>query len=187
MAKTELTKQLEKELYNLIRKVGTFACFEVTIGFNGKERVDLLTYNTKGIWRCYEIKVSKQDFYSKSAHTFVGHYNYFVMPDQLFKEVKKDIPKYVGVYVLTDKNYLQSVKKASKQKLKVSKNILQDSMIRSLYYNVDKQINSNNELIIDRLNRTINRLEKELKDKRKAYIELSNELFNLKHNNRKVW
>ena len=27
MAKTELTKQLEKELYNLIRKVGTFACF----------------------------------------------------------------------------------------------------------------------------------------------------------------
>lgn len=60
-------------------------------------------------------------------------------------------------------------------------------MIRSLYYNVDKQINSNNELIIDRLNRTINRLEKELKDKRKAYIELSNELFNLKHNNMSDW
>jgi len=43
MSKTKLTKILEKELWRATRKLGTFGCFDVTIGWFGKERVDYMT------------------------------------------------------------------------------------------------------------------------------------------------
>lgn len=91
MAKTDLTIKLEKDIYAATNKLGVFGCFEVTIGFYGKERVDYMTYDTKGIWRCYEIKVSKSDFHSKAKKTFIGHFNYYVMPRALYEEVRETI------------------------------------------------------------------------------------------------
>lgn len=38
-----------------------------------------MTYDTKGIFRCYEVKVSKADFHSAAVKSFVGHYNYYVL------------------------------------------------------------------------------------------------------------
>lgn len=67
MSKTDKTLDLERRLWFATNKTGVFGCFEVTIGFGGRERVDYLTYDTKGVWRCYEIKVSKEDFYLKIA------------------------------------------------------------------------------------------------------------------------
>ena len=57
MAKTEETLLIENSIYRETNRQGVFGCFEVTIGWFGKERVDYMTYDTKGIWRCYEIKV----------------------------------------------------------------------------------------------------------------------------------
>lgn len=105
--------------------MGTFGCFEVTIGIGGNERCDFITYDTKGIWRCYEIKVSKSDFYSKAKKTFVGHFNYFVMPKELYEEVKDDIDNHIGVHI---GSYV--IKKPKKQKLSVDEQVLKDSMIR---------------------------------------------------------
>ena len=48
MNKTQLTHELERQLWKYTKKRGTFGCFEVTIGWRGKERVDYLTYDTKG-------------------------------------------------------------------------------------------------------------------------------------------
>src|SRR5690625_1456376 len=98
MSKTrsEITNKLAKAIYYQTNKMGTFGCFEVTIGIGGNERVDYMTYDTKGIVRCYEIKSSKEDFYSRAKWTFVGHYNYFVMTDETFQQVKNDIPKGIG-------------------------------------------------------------------------------------------
>ena len=73
--------------------------FEVTIGWYGRERVDYMSMDTKEIFRCYELKISKSDFYSKAAHTFLGHYNYYVMPYEVFIQVVDDIPEHVGVYI----------------------------------------------------------------------------------------
>src|SRR5690606_41305998 len=103
--------------------MGVFGCFEVTIGWWGKERVDYITYDTKGIWRCYEIKVSKSDFYSKAKKTFVGHFNYYVMPDDLYEQVKDDIPNHIGVH-----NGFRVIKNPKKQKLKVNEQVLKDSL-----------------------------------------------------------
>ena len=75
MSKSDLTLKLEREIWEATRKQGVFGCFEVTIGWFGDQRVDYITYDTNGIWRCFEIKVSKSDFYSKSKKSFIGHFN----------------------------------------------------------------------------------------------------------------
>ena len=43
MAKTEETLKLEHYIWVSTQKTGTFGCFEVTIGFGGRERVDYMT------------------------------------------------------------------------------------------------------------------------------------------------
>ena len=55
--KTKETLDLEKSLFRFTNRLGTFGCFEVTIGWAGKERVDYMTYDTKGDFKCFEIKV----------------------------------------------------------------------------------------------------------------------------------
>ena len=150
--KTAETVTLEKRIRKATLKMGTYGCFEVTIGYCGKERVDYMTYDTKGIFRCYEIKVSKADFHSTAAKSFVGHYNYYVLTQKLYNEVKEEIPDWIGVYVED-----QCIKKAKKQdlssreyKMRRSVNghsteismlwvdMLKESMIRSLSRDSDK-------------------------------------------------
>jgi hypothetical protein len=169
MAKTDLTLKLEREIWSTTRKMGVFGCFEVTIGWFGNERVDYLTYDTKGIWRCYEIKVSKADFYSKSHKTFVGNYNYYVMPKELYEQVKNDIPKHIGVYV---EGRHRVEKNARRQELSVDEQTLKDSMIRSLYREAEKVIKSENPNIIDSLKRQKQRAEKKAEEYRAKYWEL---------------
>jgi hypothetical protein len=167
IAKTDLTIELERQIWTATAKQGVFGCFEVTIGWFGEERVDYITYDTKGIWRCYEIKVSKSDFYSKAKKTFVGHFNYYVMPNELYEEIKEDIPKHIGVYI---GNY--SIKKAKKQQLTVDEEVLKDSMIRSLSREFSKQFRSGNPNVIDSLNRQINRIKKEKDEYYRKYWDL---------------
>lgn len=168
MAKSEMTKKLEREIWKATNKTGVFGCFEVTIGFNGNERVDFLTYDTKGIWRCYEIKVSKKDFYSKSKKTFIGNYNYYVLPSvELLDQVKKDIPENVGVYVMNN-----LVMRAKKQPLKADENILKDSMIRSLHREFHKQYLSGDKTIIEWKDWNIKELQKEVDSFKNKYYKL---------------
>lgn len=75
----------------------------------------------KGDFYCYEVKSSVEDFHSKNGHNFIGEYNYYVMPQEVYMEVAKEIPFYVGVFVPAGKHHsgewynLQSVKKARKR------------------------------------------------------------------------
>lgn len=174
MAKTDLTKKLERSLWRATNKTGVFGCFEVTIGFGGNERVDYLTYDTKGIWRCYEIKTSKEDFYSKAAKTFVGHYNYFVMPEDLYEEVKKDIPKHIGVH-----NGSWVISNPRKRELSIDEQILKDSLIRSLYREQEKFIQTCDSNYINRLNREINRLRNETRINNNKAIRYNNAIYEI--------
>ncbi|RBR96506.1 hypothetical protein EB62_00956 [Enterococcus faecalis] len=74
--KTDLTRQAEKCLWHYTNKMGVFGCFEVTIGWFGKERVDFMTYSTDNTIRCYEIKVTLADLKSSAKQTFLSDYNY---------------------------------------------------------------------------------------------------------------
>lgn len=172
MAKTKQTVELEKAIYRSTNKQGTFGCFEVTIGWFGSERVDYMTYDTKGIWRCYEVKVSVSDFRSKAKKTFCGHFNYYVMTKELFEKVKDEIPSHIGVYL-----YGRCVKRAKKQELEVDEQILKDSLIRSLAREVQKQFKSEDPLVITSLNNQIRRAKSDADMYRKSYQELRNDLY----------
>ena len=176
MPKTELTKELERKIWNATRKMGTFGCFEVTIGFGGHERVDFLTFSTNKIWRCYEIKISKSDFHSKANNTFVGNYNYYVLTRELYEEVKDEIPKHIGVYVGES-----CVKNPKRQELRVSEDILKSSMIRSLYREFEKQYRSESESIVANLNRKVSRLTSERNKWHDRYTDLSNKMLEEKY------
>lgn len=174
MGKTNLTQSIEKSLWRATNKMGVFGCFEVTIGFGGNERVDYLTYDTKGIWRCYEIKTSKQDFYSNAAKTFIGHYNYFVMPEDLYEEVKKDIPKHIGVH-----NGSWVIKNPKKQDLEIDEQILKDSLIRSLHREQEKFIKTCDTGHLNRLESEIARLRRELRRIHNDCTKYSNAIYDI--------
>lgn len=114
---------------------------ECTIGNYGI--VDILSYhgklqhNGRGnprtrevTWRCYEIKTSKADFYSKHKWTFIGDYNYFVMPAELYEIVKDDIPKEIGCYVYNGFSF-RAAKKAARIKPKMSESQLTHEFLTS--------------------------------------------------------
>ena len=69
-------------------------------------RVDYMKFKPKnntvsgiehGDFYCYEIKSSVEDFRSKNGHNFLGDYNYYVMPKEVYETVEKEIPFAVGV------------------------------------------------------------------------------------------
>ena len=130
------TKEVEQKIYWKLKKLGTYLCFEVGMpreirGMNIEERVDLLTYDTNKIWRFYELKVSKKDFHSKAKVTFLGHYNYYVMPKELYDAVKDEIPDGIGCYVCT-KSSCYCIKKPEKRKLGIPEEKLKMAFIQSL-------------------------------------------------------
>lgn len=168
MGKTEKTKQLEAEIFNAIHKPSVFCCFEVTIGWDGKERVDMLSYDTDGIFRCFEIKVSIEDFHSKANKTFCGNYNYYVLTEELYEKVKNRIPAIIGVYVNG-----KCIKKAKKQEISLETvELLKNSMIRSLSRYSDKIILNEDTLTITQKNREISELTRLKNEYRRKYQEL---------------
>lgn len=100
--KTSLTTQMEEVLYYYCRENGDIVVEEVSMP-DEQGIVDTLscrlTSNAQFEWRCYELKVSKADFRSKAKLSFIGHYNYFVLPEALYEKVKEDIPNPIGVMV----------------------------------------------------------------------------------------
>ena len=105
---------------------------EVTFDYKTSKagRVDFIKFhplnNTvsgieKGDFYCYEVKSSVEDFHSKNGHNFLGDYNYYVMPEEVYEQIKKEIPYQVGVYVPDGMDYrggwynLKAIKKAKRK------------------------------------------------------------------------
>jgi hypothetical protein len=148
------TKELESKLYNAVQcrygnpsypKNGWYSCFEVAMPpcdgvvetFN-RERVDFLSLESHGwryadgIWRCYELKVSKADFFSKAKKSFYGHLNYFVIPDYLYEQIKDNIPEGIGIYVGDSSSTAVCRKKAKKRELIIPHEDLVFALMQSL-------------------------------------------------------
>lgn len=180
MAKTKQTLFVENAIYRETNRQGVFGCFEVTIGWFGKERVDYMTYDTKGVWRCYEIKVSKADFHSKANVTFIGHYNYYVVTKALYEEIKSEIPNDIVCYIAyeTDagKWFCSCVKKARRRDLGVDESVLKDSFIRSLSRGYARDVKSRDSEEYDKLLRQVKELTRAKDNYRSRYFALENEI-----------
>ena len=144
--KTELTKKAEKLLWQryIFGKMGVFGCYEVSLGVRDvwasgdHERVDFMTYDTKGDFRCYEIKVSKSDFNSPAKKSFVGDYNYFVMPVSLYDELggkdyfNKYIDKDIGIIVFNEVPICLRMAKRKRVMFDIRANLM-ESMMKSMF------------------------------------------------------
>ena len=106
MAKTKETIAIKHALNDMCRKKRIYGCEEVTIGFpndgHGNEIVDFMSMDSKGILRCYEIKISLSDLHSNAKKSWYGNYNYLVVSSELYKKVKTwidEIPNHIGISV----------------------------------------------------------------------------------------
>lgn len=130
--KTKETLELELFLFNYLQKMGTYCVFECQIGKFKGGRVDCISIDTDSIVKCYELKVTKNDFHSKHGHNFIGHYNYYVMPLSLYKDVYNEVQSDIGI-IVADEDYLYSAKKSKRKECSYSIEQIKDFMLRSLY------------------------------------------------------
>lgn len=94
----ELTLALEQHI-NPKKDTRIYTAKEVTFDYatNHAIRADFMHFrpvnNTvsgieKGDFYCYEVKSSVEDFHSRNGHNFIGDYNYYVMPEDVYEKVK---------------------------------------------------------------------------------------------------
>ena len=109
----EITKALSKALEQHINPKNDtriYSAREVSFDYGTGHgvRVDYMLFkpmnNTisgieKGDFYCYEVKSSVEDFHSDCGHNFIGDYNYYVMPENVYEKVSSEIPWGVGVLV----------------------------------------------------------------------------------------
>ena len=118
-----LSQLLEKYIH--ISDTRIYWAKEVTFDYSTSHRIriDYMRFkpknNTvsgieKGDFYCYEIKSCVDDFKSKNGHNFIGDYNYYVMEQELFENVKTQIPFGIGVLVPAKYNTLESIRKAKR-------------------------------------------------------------------------
>lgn len=186
--KTKLTKELESTLYQYCYEQGSYVVEEVSMP-DKKGIVDTLSYQQlpdgQLEWRCYELKVTKSDFHSKAKLSFIGNYNYFVLPQKLYEEVASEIPSHIGVLIyrafdkkaieespqtLRAPGFLTIAKKAQYQELQVDEKQLTSHFVASLFREVDKakKVEKGLQLYSD------DKLFKELKKRAKAGYDIYN-------------
>lgn len=125
------------------RQKRIYGCEEITIGFynngRGNEVVDFMTMDSKGIIKCYELKVTLQDLKSDAKKSWYGHYNYLVVSRELYDKVDNwsdYIPDHIGIIV---GEYLESKRKAKRCDISSETEImLKESIIRSMFWKMQK-------------------------------------------------
>lgn len=124
--KTDLTKEIELAIFKEVKAggLGVYGCFEVSFGNGGGDQYcDFSTMSSDNVFRCYEIKVSENDFRSKNKLSFLGDFNYFVLPKELYEKVKSDIPFGIGVYTFSN-GRCTCAQKSRKQNITIGKELI---------------------------------------------------------------
>ena len=175
MAKTMITKNIETALNDMCRSKRLYGCEEVTIGFqnngHGNEIVDFLTMDSKGILKCYEIKVSLPDLKSKAKKSWYGNYNYLVITEDLFHKVPDwsiYIPDHIGIMVYSG-NELCCKRRPIKKELSSSEQLMiKEGLIRSLTWKMWKYKDSGDPVRFRKLQAEIREWQKRYKREREV-------------------
>lgn len=175
--KTIETQQLEQALYAYCLEAQGIVVEEVTMPAD-QGIVDTLACYTKNDgsreWRCYELKVSKADFRSQAKLSFVGHYNYLVLPPKLYEEIKNEVPSGIGVLVFRPYNQKDALsigvagtfvveKKARRQELLVDEKELTTRFMASLFREVRKAKRMETGLVVFSTDQLIHELQRRQK------------------------
>ena len=167
------TLELENLLIKDTRDKGLYGCEEITIGFvnngHGNEIVDFMTMDSKGIIRCYEIKVSLQDLKSNAKKSWYGNYNYLVTTKELYDKIddwNEYIPADVGI-IIDEVNWTKQkaliIKRKCKKKTidEQTQIMLKESMVRSIYHKMNKYKDASDPEKINKVKRDLKQAEKD--------------------------
>lgn len=122
-ATTKMLSELTEQHIDPKRDPRIYWAKEVTFDYATADpiRVDYMKFkpvnNTvggieKGDFYCYEIKSSVDDFNSPNGHNFIGDFNYYVMKEEIYEQVKDKIPYRIGVYIPGEDGKLKIKRKA---------------------------------------------------------------------------
>lgn len=111
-----------------------------------------MTMDSKGIIKCYELKVTIQDLKSSAKKSWYGHYNYLVVSVELYSSIfdwNQYIPDHVGIIVGSpgrkSERHLESARKSKKCEISPGiETMLKESMVRSMYWKMEKYKDAQN-------------------------------------------
>ena len=193
MAKTLQTKHLEMCLYNNCQNNGIYGCEEITIGFahngHGNEICDFITMDSRGTFRCYEIKVTMADFHSKAHLSWYGHYNYIMVPKDMYEshkeEIERGIPGDVGICTETEFSYQDPINIRKKSKRRELSNqeltMISQSVIRSMGNKIIKLRGETVPESVNESKKKIRRLQNDLKSAKREVTDYQKELSLYRH------
>ena len=103
MTKSHRTYELEEIITLATARPNRIGCPEV--GLDDYGIVDYISMDLSGAQtvRCYEIKISKSDFLSDNKKTFIGDFNYYVLPTELYYDVKNLVEDGIGIWLVDKK------------------------------------------------------------------------------------
>lgn len=132
MSKSEKTYELEEIITIACARPDRVGCPEVSLDDWGI--VDFISMDVGGAKtiRCYELKISKSDFLSDAKKSFVGDFNYYVIPTELWDSVKGHVEKGVGVWVVDRHGHVSVKKQASKMPCKLDRGRTLGKILRAL-------------------------------------------------------
>jgi hypothetical protein len=120
MTKTQATRDLERDIWRYTHEGNKYVAgaFEVTVGYiafaQHYERVDYVTIGTDGTIRAYELKTSVSDYHISAKLSWIGHYNYLVLTQDVYDQVKQVFPYRIGVLVMDESGKIHQKKKPSR-------------------------------------------------------------------------
>ena len=130
--KSEKTYELEEIITLATSRANRIGCPEVTLDDNGI--VDFICMDLDGekIVRCYELKITKSDFLSDAKKTFIGEFNYYVIPSELWMSVKNYVEPWVGVWLVSPQGRPYVKKKAVRRPCQMDKKRIMGKILRAL-------------------------------------------------------
>ena len=122
--KSEKTYEMEEIITLATWKLGRCGCAEVGLGDEGI--VDYISIELGGerIVRCYELKITKSDFLSDAKKTFIGEYNFYVIPTELWMDVKNYIEPGIGCWCIDPDGTAVRKKSAKRRQCKLQKSYI---------------------------------------------------------------
>ncbi len=110
--KEGIRQRLKCELgYDTMKPLPTF-CDQTSCRFNSCTKIGV----PKILITCFEIKITKSDFKSKNGHNFIGNMNYYVVPEEIYKEIEPLVPEDIGILVYLHKGVYVGLRTKKKPK-----------------------------------------------------------------------
>ena len=132
MTKSHRTYELEEIITLATARPNRIGCPEV--GLDDYGIVDYISMDLSGAQtvRCYEIKISKSDFLSDNKKTFIGDFNYYVLPTELYYDVKNLVEDGIGIWLVDKKGRIECKRQATRMECSLNRKRIMGKILRAL-------------------------------------------------------